>query len=218
MVKSLLRRLLFSLGLLMFASEGKAQRQWTFELCGMIPYNLPLPLVIRQSARPDIDLTARYRSEPFITPFCWVWRVSHSSENHLWEFQAIHHKLYLENKPQEVESFSISHGLNLITINRGWQLDNYIVRIGAGVVLAHPESTIRGKPFPENRGIFGMGYYLSGPAVAAGAGKQFHLVDGLFLTFEAMATASYADVPVKDGNARVYNFVLQANFGFGYSH
>jgi hypothetical protein len=91
-----------------------------------------------------------------------------------------------------------------------------VVRVGAGIALAHPESTIRGKPFPENQGIFGMGYYISGPALIAGAGKQLRLMGGLFFVIETMAAASFANVPVKDGNAHVYNVVFQVNFGLGY--
>ena len=205
------------LGLLMFLDEAEAQRKLTFELCGMVPYNVPMRLVIRQSDVPDVDIIARYYSKPFEAPFCWVWRIGWWSDQRSWELQAIHHKLYLENKPAEVESFSISHGLNLITINRGWQAGDYVVRTGAGIVLAHPESTIRGKPFPENQGIFGMGYYVSGPALVAGGAKQLRLVSDLFLTLEVMAALSHADVPVKDGNARLFNAVFQLNFGLGYA-
>lgn len=208
---------LFFVGLLLYAAEADAQQKWSFELCGTMPYNVSLPLVIRQSGQPDIDLTARYRSEPLVTPVCWVWRIGHWSDNRSWELQAIHHKLYLENVPPEVQSFSISHGLNLITINRGWFLSDYVVRVGAGIALAHPrEYQVRGKPFPEDQGIFGMGNYVSGPALIAGGGKQLRLTGGLFFIIEAMAAASYADVPVKDGNAHVYNVVFQINFGLGY--
>ncbi len=207
---------LFFVGLLLYATEADAQQKWSFELCGMLPCNLSLPLVIRQSGQPDIDLTAQYRSEPLVTPVCWMWRIARWSDNCSWELQAIHHKLYLENVPPEVQSFSLSHGLNLVTINRGWLLSDYVVRVGAGIALAHPESTIRGKPFPEDQGIFGMGYYVSGPALIAGAGKQLRLMDGLFFTIEAMAAASYANVPVKDGDAHLYNVVFQVNFGLGY--
>jgi hypothetical protein len=217
MKKSVHQPSLFIFSLLIFAVGTEAQQKWTFELCGMQPYNLSLPLIIRQSGQPDINLTAQYSSKPFTTPFCWVWRIGRWSDNRSWELQAIHHKLYLDNKPQEVGSFSITHGLNLITINRGWLMSDYVVRAGAGIVLAHPESTIRGKPFHEDEGIFGMGYYVSGPAFLAGGGKQFRLVSGLFFTLEAMVAVSYADVPVKDGDAHLYDVVFQLNFGVKYS-
>jgi len=208
-----------SLFFILFAliAPSNAQQKWTFELCGMLPYNLSLPLTIRQTNQPDITLTAQYSSEPFITPFCWVWRIGHWTDHQSWELQAIHHKLYLDNKPPEVGSFSITHGLNLVTVNRAWSADGYVVRAGAGVVLAHPESTVRGKPFREDEGIFGMGYYMTGPALIAGAGRQFRLTGGLFLTLEAMAAASYADVPINDGEAHLYNVVFQLDFGLGHS-
>jgi hypothetical protein len=217
MRKSIHRSTPFLIGLLAFAISAEAQQKWTFELCGMEPYNLPLRLTIQQAGQPDINLTAHYSSRPFTTPFCWVWRIGHWTVNRSWELQAIHHKLYLDSKPREVGSFSISHGLNLITLNRGWSTSDYVLRVGGGIVLAHPESTIREQPFREDEGIFGMGYYVGGPAFLAGGGKQFRVAGGLFVTLEAMGALSYADIPVNDGSAQLYNIVFQLNFGLGYS-
>jgi hypothetical protein len=201
----------------MLAVRAGAQERWTFELCGTVPYNVPLPLTIRQSGQPDINLTGRYSSKPFVTPVCWVWRIGRWSNQRSWELQAVHQKLYLDNRPPEVGSFSVSHGLNLVTINRGWLLDEYMVRGGAGIVLAHPEGTVRGKSLSEDRGILGMGYYVSGPVVMIGTARRFRLVGELFLDLEVMSALSCSDVPIADGDARVYNLVVQVNFGLGYS-
>jgi hypothetical protein len=208
---------MFCLGTLVFTANLDAQQQWTFELSGMVPYNVPLPLTIHQAGESDISVTARYFSEPFKTPICWVWQIARWTDQTSWELQAIHHKLYLENNPPEVESFSVSHGLNLVTVNRGWRLGEYVVRGGAGIVLAHPEGSIRGKSFSEDQGILGLGYYVSGPAFVVGGGKRFRLVGDLFRGLEAMSAISYADTPISDGDAHLYNVVFQVNLGLGYS-
>lgn len=211
------RRSLFILGLLAFTTEVKSQSRWALEIGGTVPLNVSLPLLIRQSGQPDISLAASYSSRPFEVPICWIWRIGRWSGDAGWELQAIHHKLFLDNGPPEVEEFSISHGLNIVTINRLWQHEWFISRVGGGIALAHPENTVRGRRLQEDGGIFNMGYYVSGPAVIVGAGKQFSLPGNFFLAMDGMLTASYSDVPVNSGTAYVWNVALQANFAVGYS-
>jgi len=55
-----------------------------------------------------------------------------------------------------------------------------ILRLGAGAVLTHPESTIRGMAFDESQGMFNQGYYFSGAAVQAALGKHLFLWKNLF--------------------------------------
>ncbi len=211
------RRSLFVLGLLACATEGNAQDRWDFEIGITVPDNVPLPLVIRQSGRPDLSLTASYSSRPLEIPVCWIWRISRWSGDAGWELQAVHHKLFLENTPPEVGEFSVSHGLNLITANRSWRLGEFVARIGAGIALSHPENTVRGRRLREDRGIFGMGYYVGGPALTVGVGTSYTLPGNLFFSYEGMMSGSYSNVPVDGGSADVWNVALHANFAVGYS-
>lgn len=181
------------------------------------PYNLPLPLTVRQSGEPDINLTADFASKPFEIPVYWVWRISYWDNKKSWELEAIHHKLFLKNNPPEIQDFSISHGLNLITINRGWQFRNFILRAGAGIVIAHPESIIRNKKFPENAGIFNWGYYFAGPAVNISASKAFEIINCLYAVCELKLSSSYSHVPVYNGSADLFNTAVQLNIGLGIS-
>jgi hypothetical protein len=130
--------------------------------------------------------------------------------------EGIHQKLYLTNLPQEVAAFSVTHGFNLETICRGWELAGYIVRLGAGIVVAHPENTVRGRVLPESEGVFNSGYYIGGPTVGIGCARHVHLTEGLFVACEGSLHASYACVPVRDGNADVYNIALMFTLGVGY--
>ena len=181
------------------------------------PYNLSLPLTIKQSGEPDINLTADFASKPFEIPIYWAWRISYWKGNCSWELEAVHHKLFLKNNPLEVQDFSISHGLNLITINRGWQFSYFILRVGAGVVIAHPESIIRNKKSPENGGIFNWGYYLAGPAINIAAAKEFKIIKRLYAICELKLSSSFSHVPIYNGSADLFNIAVQINFGLGFS-
>lgn len=181
------------------------------------PYNLPSPLIIKQRGEPNINLTADFASKPFEVPIYWAWRISYWKNKRSWELEAIHHKIFLQNNPPEVQNFSISHGLNLIVINRGWQFPSFIFRAGGGIVLAHPESVVRNKKFPENRGIFKWGYYISGPVVNLSIAKDFKIINRFYVICEMKVDLSYASVPIYDGNAILFNTAFQLNFGFGYN-
>jgi hypothetical protein len=71
-----------------------------------------------------------------------------------------HDKLYLSNPTKEIEQFAISHGFNRITLNRSMERGDVIWRVGAGVVITHPENTVRGRRVPEDEGILETGYHL----------------------------------------------------------
>ncbi len=202
-----------------YAAEDLAQSQWSFELCTGLPFNIPTPLGISQSGQEDIHLTAQYYSEPFVTPYFWIWRISIISGGELWSLEAVHHKIFLRNKPKEVTVFSISHGLNIITLNRGWILNDFILKAGAGIVIAHPENTVRQKELNEDRGIFTWGYYLSGPACNFSLGKNLYLSSWLYVTCEIKLLGSYSYIPAAEGNAKVLNAaaVLSAGIGFDFS-
>ena len=202
--------------LLSCAATGRAAERWAFEYFGGTPWHFVTPLTISQSGQPDIEVRARYAAKAFETPHYYAWRVGAWSGDRAWEVELIHDKIYLKNRPAGVEEFSVSHGYNLLTANRAWRRAGLIYRLGAGVVVAHPESTIRGRKLPENRALFNDGYYLSGPTVQVTAGRRFAVGKRLFVAIEAKATASYARVRVEGGHAHVPCAALHALAGLGW--
>ncbi len=197
------------------AFQATGQSRWTFELCGGLPYNLPSPLTVHQAGEEDISITANFNSEPFVVPVYWDWRIGIWSGQRGWEFEAVHHKIILRDPPAEIGAFRVTHGLNFVTVNRAWLSGKFMLRLGGGIVLAHPETTVRGRTLPENGGIFGWGYYVSGPVLYAAAGKQLPVTEWLFLTADAKVQASYNSVPVAGGNARFLIVVAELTFGLG---
>lgn len=193
-----------------------AEVDWTFEFFVGVSFNFPAPLTIRQFREPDIRINARYDSKSFERPIYYGWRIGNWRGDNGWELELVHHKLYLANMPDNVQVFSISHGFNLLTANRSRERGGVVERLGAGVVIAHPETTVRGKRFSEDGGFFNRGYFLSGPTVQASAGKPIRIREDLFAPAEGKLSASFARIPVADGNADVANVAVHGVFGLGY--
>jgi hypothetical protein len=212
-----MRSLIFilSFGLLSLHSAF-AQSRWSFELHGGEVYNVSVPLTIRQQGYPDVKLTARYLSEPFTLPIYVDSRLSRWQNGKSWELEFIHHKLYLDNTTPEVQKFNISHGFNMIMINRGFDRKTFYYRAGAGVVLAHPESKIRGKEFGDSADNLDMGYYISGPVLNLSIGKHYRLNNRFYINAEAKTTMAFASIKVADGNADVYSIAFHLILGVGF--
>ena len=204
-----------------FCHFSRAQESyWSLEIHGGIPYNIPAPLVVKQENEPTIRLNARYSSEPFKSPGYYIFRGGYWKDGRSWEIEFVHYKLYLDNKPPEIQEFSISHGYNILTFNRA--LDkvlfgnfDYILRLGAGVVISHPENTIRNRPLEQDGGLSGAGYYFTGPVLNITIAKRFYLFEPLFINTEIKFNPSVSWVPVQDGQAIVWNMPITFAFGMG---
>lgn len=200
---------------LLFCLPGPAPADMlSFQASGGAAYNFPLPLVIRQDGEDNIRLRADYDTKPFETPIYYSIRLGRWKESAAWELEMVHHKLTLTNMPSEVEHFSITHGFNLLTVNRAWKKPWFIWRIGAGVVITHPESTIRGKTFDQKGGM-ADGYYVSGPTAQIALEKRLYLYKGFYASIEGKYTLSWAHIPVADGKADLWNSALHGLFGMG---
>ncbi len=216
----MVRNRLFFVIILLFinASSLTGQTKWSFELCGGAPYNFPSYIKIHQAGYNDMAVhNARFYSEPFTLPPYWDWRLARIKNNSIIELEAIHHKLYLKNKPSEIKRFSISHGFNMFFINYGKiKKRNFIIRAGLGTVFSHPETDIRGHAFEDKGEFLNTDYYLSGPAVNLSAGKKWHVIKRLFINTEIKTTIAYAKVPVALGYAKVFTSSLQFVAGLGF--
>lgn len=188
---------------------------WSFDANVGTVANVALPMRIVQEGFPEIRLTARYRSEPFVLPVYWDLRLSRWDRGRSWELELIHHKLYLDNLSAEVQRFDISHGFNLLFINRGYDWGNFRLKVGAGVVMAHPENTVRGLENNRRSGWFNNGYHLAGPGLNLAIGRPVPLGNSLYLQTEAKTTYAFAQVPVAGGSAMLHNWAFHLVFGLG---
>ncbi len=215
--ESLLLILMISLSLLLFLPRY-SHSQVKIELLSGFIFNVKTPLNIQQDGYPDIKFNAKYYSEPFALPPYYDIRFSKWRNNRAWGIQFTHQKIFLENKPPEVQRFSISHGLNELFILRMFKKNQLLYHLGAGLILAHPESTIRNKAFSETGGIYlDKGYYLSGVCLSGTAGYNKTVYKNLFLSLEARITGAWARVPVYNGHASVTNLAFHGLLGLGWA-
>jgi hypothetical protein len=215
---SLIRKLLLILiSLLSWGISEKTEATWTFELFGGSVYSFRTPLIIRQSGYDNIRLNARYETKTFKPPLYYDLRIARWKDSHAWELEFIHQKLYLRNRPPEVQNFSITHGYNLFTLNRAWMHRGFIFHLGAGIVITHPETTVRGMRHSEGGGLFNEGYYISGPTILLAIERRFYLRKELFATVEGKITGSYTRIPIQDGGADVTNLTVHGLLGLGYN-
>lgn len=179
-------------------------------------WNAPLPLVVRQEGEPELRVDARWSTRAFEFPLYYGARAAWERGASAWALDLIHHKLHLANPPSEIESFSVSHGYNLLTVERRDARRSRVRGVAAGVVLAHPESRVRGRRLAERGGLWRSGYHVAGPCVAVLGGLRRPVRGGWFWTLEARATLAYARVPVAGGSARVPNLALHGTAGLGW--
>jgi len=209
---------LLSSVLLLAAAGSAGAGEPTVTIFFGAPYNFDSSLAITQKGQPDIDHTASFASRPFELPLYWMVRTGFDSarDDGAWEIQLMHHKLFLDNPTPEVEHFQITHGCNILAIDRSFTSLPVDLRIGAGLILAHTESKVRGLPSPSAGGIADTGYELAGPTLLAGVGKQLELGARFSLAVEAQLTASWVRVRVAEGRARMTSVSAHGLIGLGY--
>lgn len=190
---------------------------WSVQAAVGFPFDLSLPVAIRQRGEAPIRVRARWETRPFRSPIYYDLRVARSAGGREWALDLLHHKLHLANPPPDVQELSISHGFNLVFVSHAREVarDTW-ARAGAGLVVAHPESTVRGRTF-DGRGPLGGGYYPAGPTLVVGAERRLFPAGGLFVSLQALASASWARVPVVGGHATVPDVSVHALGGLGFA-
>jgi hypothetical protein len=209
-------RFVFAVGALLIAPSVEAQTRWTVELMLGNGANARVPIEIRQRDTPPVEIRPRWATRGFARPLYYAVRLTRWQNDEGWALQLVHHKLHLENPPPEVQSLAVSHGYNLLLVERRHRTRGVVLSAGAGLVMAHPESRIRGESLDENRGWFGAGYYLTGPAASLSASADWRLGRGALGLAELAVSGARANVPVARGRADLPNLALHARMGVGW--
>ena len=191
------------------ASAGEQSPSFVAQVFGGTVLNVPTTLTLSQAGFPDLEHDANWTSKSLDQPFYWALRLRWQQPDSGWELQLLHHKLILENTTADIRHFEVTHGFNLLTAHRVWRRERLHLRLGAGVVLPHAESTVRGRYAATGA------YRIRGPAAMAGAGWEQPIVRGVVATAEAQAIAASAKVDIADGRARVVALGLHVLLGLG---
>jgi len=202
-------KLLCFLIILFSGAFAFSESWWSIELRTGVAKSFTTGLEIEQSDLPKIDFDAHYENHPWEDSFYYGWRISRSTTKHSWEIEFLHHKLYLSNNPPEVEHFEITHGYNMLTLNHAWVFGSTYLRVGAGAVISHAETRVRGQ-------FLDSGYELSGFTGQGSVERRFYLSRKFFITVEGKVTAATATVSVANGDAHVPNFAIHGLAGLGY--
>lgn len=208
---------LFVLAGLLVPAIAMAEGRWTFQVGSGGAVSMPTPLNFDMNTAKDISVgAARYDTRSFSTQaFYYNFKIGYWENNAAWEFESLHHKLYLVNNPKNVQQFHISHGYNMNTVNRAWDTGSFIYRVGGGFIMTHPETQVYGKKFEDNGGV--KGFYISGLSAQGAVEKRWFVTEKVYLSLEAKVTAGYAIVPVAEGSASVPNLALHGIGAVGYA-
>jgi hypothetical protein len=187
---------------------------WHLDLRSGFATPLASHLEVRQE-RGTFTLDATWEGRPFEDAPYYAARIARWGPTAGWELELMHHKLYLERPIGIVDRLEISHGYNLLLFGRSWRNGRWVSRLGAGPVIAHPESTVDGRRSEESQTNLGGGYHLTGPAGRIGAAYELPIAPRLYLPFEAALTGAWAQVPVAGGEAEVPDVSFHFLVGVG---
>ena len=196
--------------IIFFAHVLRGEDRFRAQIFGGTAWSVPTTLTIDQSGEERLSVDAEWETRPLEDAPYYAARVALWSGRGGWELQLLHHKIYLTDEPPEIEHFEVSHGWNLITLQRAKRGRVLEWRVGAGAVVAHTEGRIRGRDVDTG------GYHLSGAGALVGLGKSFAISRRFFASAEGQVTFSWARIPIETGHARTANVAFHALVGLGF--
>ena len=205
--------------LALILARSLAAETLSLEFMGGTGINFITPLTVHQDGYPDLKVSANYDTKPFggHAPY-YAWRVGLWNGDQAWEFEHLHHKVYLTNLTPQITAFAISHGYNYLLFGHAWKWGDWIFHLDMGPIVTHPETVIRGVAQDEEHGgLLDEGYYFSGMGFHSALGRHFSLDPNLFVVAELAMTAGFAWwVPTAGGWADVPNMAIHGHLGMGY--
>ncbi len=204
------------------AAQG-VEKNWSFEIQSGTAHNFPAPLQFEQGDYKK-KITADYETRPFgggAAPY-YNLRLKRylSAEKCFMSFELLHHKLWLNNPPAEVDTFRMTFGYNPLLWSLGREFYPWLwVYAGLGPVIAHPVNTVNGRKVSNSPKLWPTGkrYEFVGAAVQMGAESFWNFSEHFFLNADLKLLLSYAwRIPIAGGTAKSLPTSLHFNFGTGF--
>ncbi len=204
---------------LLFAPvSALAEKTISFEVYSGFAYNLPTQLTVTEEGKEDVTLMADWETESFQDALYYGLRVGLWEDKKGWEIEFMHHKIKLTNAPEEIDSLEISHGYNLLTLNRAWELEPAYIHLGLGFVFTHPDLKLRGKDREHSQSGIIPGRNIAGPTMQVSAGRRYKISDKTYGFLEGKITTTYANIEYDDGEIRAPNIAVHLVFGLGFDY
>jgi hypothetical protein len=194
-------------------SPTAAPAQWRLDAWFGDALNARTPVTFSQAGQPDIKTEADWSTRPWEPTWYYAGRISKWSGDQAWAFEYMHHKLYLDNPPADVRYFRITNGINNLLAEHLWRTHGWEYGVAAGPAFVVPTSEVRGQGYDHADGIFESRYEFGGGTVELTLGRRLKVLPFLFGSFAVKGTASYLDVNIADGKARLVNLALHLEYG-----
>jgi hypothetical protein len=202
-----------AISLLSFAAAAPVSAQWRVEAWLGDALNSHSRMTISQTGHSDLSISPHWSTKPWEPTWYYAGRISKWSSNHAWALEYIHHKVYLENPPAEVEFFRITNGVNFWMAERLWRKRHWEFGVGGGPVWVVPISKVRGLEYNKANGIFGSQYELGGAVISANVTRRVKLIPWVYGILSVKGTAATLKARVAEGNASLMNYALHVNYG-----
>ena len=180
-------------------------------------YNIPTYLKIQQEGHDPIELWARYATKGFKVPIYWDYKLEFETEKNLLGLRSTHHKLYLTNPTPEINTFSITHGYNLVMAYYGWKKKYFDLLVGGGIAFSHPEGVVHGEFIALEEGIplYGGKYRLTAPNFEFEIKRKWYFTNRMFFNYGLRFLAGYAKPKIIDGYIETYPIGIHIAAGMG---
>jgi hypothetical protein len=193
-------------------SEGLAA-----ELFTGTAWSLRTPLVVQRAGERRV-VRAHWSTRPIEDAPYYSYRVARASVGREIAAEMLHHKLYLENPVPPIDRLEVSHGYNEPMFDVTTRGEGFRWRFGIGVVVAHPEGELGGRPIGPLRTLLGGGYHIAGVSSQLAVGRRYPLNGGavaMTASPELKLTAALARIRIAQGRLLVPNVALHALGGLG---
>ena len=183
----------------------QAKENWVLSLGTGLALNQSSDIVLDMDDGSEINLNSvNWHSKPFTSPLYYNVRLSKWADEHAYEFEFIHHKLYAESSAlnNRVSRLEITDGYNLLYGNYAYLFkENWVARAGLGITLPHPDVTVDGN---RSHGP----YQVAGVTVQFALEREFPVSDTYLFGIESKVTYAYSDMDLDDGSMTISNTAL----------
>jgi len=166
----------------------------------------------------DIVHKASWEGRSFIDSPYYTVRLDNWNDKSTVGIEWVHYKMYLKNPPSGIDNLSISDGYNILFFNIGKRNKrNIIQRVGAGIIVAHPDVTLTGRERFWNKGGI-SGAYISGLAIQASFERWVYETNRHIITSEIKLSSGYARIPISNNSnefADIPHIALHVVLGIG---